>query len=350
MTNTSTPAAGNTAAAPHPGGPGSRPGQENARSFTDNLSIWLARYGVVLSLIALVVLFSVIEPGTFPTVANFRSLVANQSVLAVLSLAVLAPLMVGEFDLSVGASVSLSGVVVAQTLGAGWPIPAAIIAGLLCGGLVGVVNGILVARVGISSFVATLATATVTEGMAEWISGNQTLFSGINSGFTVLGRKLLLNSVPIEGVYVAIIAVILWYVFQRTPLGRQMLATGSGREAARLAGIPTSRRVAMSFVLAGVLAAVAGVLEVAQLGSATASVGDSLLLPAYAGAFLGATTIVVGRFNVLGTLIGVLLLAVGITGLQLLGAAEFISQIFNGCALAIAVSIAKLAGRSRAAT
>lgn len=306
------------------------------------------RFGVVAALLVLAIVFSVLEPDTFPTSSNLRSMIVNQSVLAIVALGVLAPLTVGEFDLSVGGLLSMSSVITIVLMGDGVPTVLCILVAVGACVVVGAVNGLLITYVGISSFVATLGTATLVGGLAQWWSNNQTVFEGVTEGFQKLGRTLVGGVFPISGVYVIVLAMVLWYVLARTPFGRQMLATGLGRDAARLAGIPTRARTATAFVISAAFAGFAGVLSAAQLASASPGVGESLLLPAYAGAFLGATTIVVGRFNVFGTLAGVILLAIGITGLQLLGVETFISQIFNGAALVLAVTIARLGRRQSA--
>jgi ribose transport system permease protein len=298
----------------------------------------------------MIVFFSIAEPHTFPSFDNFKSIVANQSVAAVLAMAVLAPLIVGEFDLSVGGAMSLAAVVSASLVSHGTPVALAIPLVLAIGAAVGLINAVLIVRIGLSSFVATLGMATVLAGLSRWISDNSTVYENIGRDFTQFGNVVILGFLPIQGLYVLVLAGILLYVFAFTPFGRELYATGSGRQAARLAGIPTDRRIFLAFVLSGVLAAFAGTLNAAQLGSAAPGVGEAFLLPAYAGAFLGATTIVVGRFNVIGTLVGIALLAVGITGLQLMGAANFVSDLFNGLALIVAVSVARLGARRASRT
>ena len=322
--------------------PGPTPRSRTGLDLTRDLTL---RFGVVAALVVLAIVFAVAEPDTFPTSSNLRSMLVNQSVLAVVALGVLAPLTVGEFDLSVGGLLSMSSVVTIVLLGHGLPAVLCIVVAIAACAVVGAVNGLLVTYVGISSFVATLGTATLVGGLSQWWSNNQTVFKGVTQGFRDFGTTLVGGAIPISGIYVLVLAVFLWYLLSRTPFGRQMLATGLGRDAARLAGIPTRGRTAISFVISGVFAGMAGVLSAAQLASASPGVGESLLLPAYAGAFLGATTIVVGRFNVFGTLAGVILLAIGITGLQLAGVENFISQIFNGAALVLAVTIARFGRR-----
>ena len=142
--------------------------------------------------------------------------------------------------------------------------------------------------------------------------------------------------------YLAFVLVIaLWYVYEHTPLGRALFFVGEGREAARLVGLRVDRLRFGAFVASGVISAGAGIVTAGQLGAADPSVGPSFLLPAYAAAFLGATTIKPGRFNAWGTVVALYLLVTGVTGLELLGSSSWVQEMFNGVALLIAVTFAR---------
>ncbi len=154
---------------------------------------------------------------------------------------------------------------------------------------------------------------------------------------------------PIGAFYVLTVAVVLWLVTERLPLGRYLYAIGANPKAAALNGIPVRAYVIGVFVASGVLTAFTGVLLASKLRIGQASVGLEYLLPALVGAFLGSTTIKPGRVNVWGTLVGVLILAVGISGIQQFGAAFFVEPLFNGATLVVAIGIAGYAQRRRSA-
>ena len=307
---------------------------------------FVTNYAALGVLLLLIIVFSVTEPSTFPTVDDLRGIITSQSVLAILALAVMVPLVVGEFDLSIASNFTLTAVLLAELVSHRVPLPLAFLIVLLAGAAVGLVNAFLIVRVGVSSFIATLGVGTVLSGLASWISGNSIIYQGLGGELSTLGNATIVG-IPVTAIYVLVLVLLLWYMLQHTPLGRQMYATGYGRNAARLAGIRVERRVVFAFVLGGTIAGVAGIVYTALIGSASALEGSSYLLPAFAAVFLGATTIRAGRFNVWGTVIGVFLLAVGITGLQLAGAQQYIQQIFDGAALIIAVAAARLGARSR---
>lgn len=311
----------------------------------------LNRYGLLFVFAAVLILFSLLRPSTYPTLSNFQSISSTQGVVALLALAAMLPLVVGEFDVSIGFQLGLS-----QTLCAGliikdgWPVGLAVAAAVLACCVVGVCNGLLVTRLRLPSFIATLGVGTVVLGLTQLYGSDETISGLLPSWFTNLGRDNVAD-VPLPFIYVLIAAAVLWIAYEYTAWGRECLATGGNPKAALLAGIRTRRLTFQSFVAAGLLSGLAGVLSVTILGASAPTVGLGELLPAYAAAFLGATAIRPGRFNAIGTVVAVYLLASGITGLQMLGAEYYVQQLFNGGALLIALTLSSLAAsRSRATT
>jgi ribose transport system permease protein len=144
------------------------------------------------------------------------------------------------------------------------------------------------------------------------------------------------------------LGIVLWWLLEYTPVGRYLYSIGGNPQAARLAGVRVDRITTSAFALSGVVAAFAGVILAAELGSASPDIGVPYLLPAFSAVFLGATQVFPGRVNVPGTLIAIFLLATGVKGLQLAGAPSYISSLFNGAALIIAVALAARATRRRA--
>jgi ribose transport system permease protein len=306
----------------------------------------LGRYAVVLALIAFIAFFSVLRPDTFFTTDNFESILTTESVLVIMALGLVLPLGTGEFDLSVAAVLGFSaGLLAHLTAASDWPVLLALAVTLLAALAVGVVNALFVVGVGVNSFITTLGVATIVSGLAIAIFGAETI-GGIPSTFSDPFREELFGiDTP---VYLAFgLALALWYFLEHTPTGRYVFFTGEGREAARLAGVRVNRIRFGALVASALFAWLAGVVLAAQTGAAQATYGNPFLLPAFAAAFLGATTIKVGRPNAWGTVVAVYVLAVGTTGLQLLGAADWVEDVFNGSALVLAVALARLAARER---
>jgi ribose transport system permease protein len=291
---------------------------------------------------AMIVLFSILRPDTFGTTQNFQTIFGSQSVLVVLTLGLILPLVVGEFDLSIAATLGLSAALVA-VLNAehGWPIGLAVIAALAVGPIVGLVNGFLVVVVGVEALVATLGIGTLLTGLT-YAATNYNVISGVDPGFSDFITYKILFGLPLSFYFALILATVLWYVFRYTPLGKHLMFTGAGPEVARLSGLRVHRLRVGAFVVGSLFAAFAGVILTGTFGSADANNGTSFLLPAFAAAFLGSTTIAPGRFNPWGTVVAVYFLVTGITGLQLLGFASWIQEVFYGLALVLAVTLSRL--------
>jgi ribose transport system permease protein len=291
------------------------------------------------------VVFGILRPDTFLTTSNFSTIFGSQAILVVLTLALLVPLTAGDYDLSVAATMTLACMVTALlNVNHHWPIGWAILAALVVGLVVGVVNGAIVVLLGIESLIVTLGTQTFIAGVVLWISNSQTI-SGVSESLinaVVVNRFL---GIPLEFYYGLALGLAIFYVFEFVPLGRRLLFVGRGRSVARLSGIRVARLRWGAFVVSGVISAFAGVLYAGTLGSADPTSGLSFLLPAFAAAFLGATTIFPGRFNPLGSIAAVYFLVTGITGLQLLGVQTFVQQLFYGGALVLAVALSQLARR-----
>lgn len=304
-------------------------------------------YGIVIFFVFLLIFFSIWLPDRFPTMTNLRNVLGDQAIPGMLALAAMLPLAAGEFDLSVGAILGFNSIMTAYLSAHGVSVPLVLFSCIIIGLLIGAFNAFLVVRVGINAFIATIGVGTVLAGMNLLVSGGRTLFRGIPENLKIISMGSF-GTIPLTVFYFVVLALILWYMMDYTPYGRYIHATGAGREAARLTGVRTSYYLSSAFILTGVISGICGFLTTARIGSATASVGPEYLLPAMAAAFLGATTIQRGRFNVWGTVVGALTLAVGITGLQLAGAPFWVPNLFNGFALIIAVSVAVIVGRRSA--
>jgi len=309
-----------------------------------------SRFGLIIVWALVCVFFSLLPKtsGIFPTVDNFATIFGSQAVIAILTLALVVPLITGDYDLSVAYTMTLSSMIIAVlNVQHHWPILAAVVVALLAGALVGVVNALTILFFRIDSLIVTLGTGTFVGGIVLWMSGANTI-SGISPGLVkwVIVRRLL--HVPVSFYYALLIALILWYVAEFTPLGRRMLFVGRGRNVARLSGVSVERVRLGAFVASGVISAIGGVVYAGTTGAADPTSGTQLLLPAFAAAFLGATTIYPGRFNPLGALAAVFFLVTGITGFQLLGAQSYVQQLFYGGALVIAVALSQLARKRQA--
>jgi ribose transport system permease protein len=308
----------------------------------------LERYGLLV-LFAVVVLFFWLSGETplFMTTANVQNVLGNQAVLGVIAVGSVLPLATGQIDLSVAPAAGLSSIATA-----GWMSTAhdgllvAVLGGLLVGVAVGLVNGLLVAKAGINSIIVTLGTTSLISAAVQWYTSGLALTTGISPDLVKVGLGTWFG-IPRPLYFLIVAAVLVWYLLEHTPLGRYLYATGTNPKAAELVGLPVPRLQLFSFVSAGFLAGVAGVLLVGVQSGGNPQIGPGYTLPALAAAFLGATTIKPGRYNIPGTVAAVFFLAFSINGLTLWGADTWVSDLFNGAALIIAVGVAVVSGRRR---
>jgi ribose transport system permease protein len=290
--------------------------------------------------IVMFIVFAIWVPDTFLQWNTWKALFDAQAVTAILAVGLVIALSAGTFDLAIGTELGLGAIFVSWLLvDKGVPLVPAFILTLIAGGVIGLANGLLVTKVRIDSFIATLGMSSVLLALIAWISNSQQIL-GVGSSFEKLGTTEIFGlTLPVYLMLVVGLAV--WYVLERTPLGRRVYATGGNVEAARLAGVRVAAVAIGSLVACGVIAAFAGMLETANLGTGDPTIGPAYLLPAFSAAFLGSTQFRGGRFNVWGTIVAVIVLATGVKGLQLAGAPIWIPDLFNGAALLIAVGLAK---------
>lgn len=303
----------------------------------------VTRIGAVYVLIGIIVVFSLWRPEVFPTITTLKSVLNENAVIAIVSLSLIIPLCTGVFDLSIGnvmavCSVMLAWMIVEQ----GVSLPVAIAAALVVALIVGMVNAFIIVVIGIDSFIATLGTGALLQAVTLLISKGQAIASTELN--TSLGNVATTNLGGIQiTVFVAlVIAAAIWWMLEHTVTGRRLYATGFNEEATRLAGVPTRRLRFGSLLASALIAGIAGILLTAQVGSGSPDIGPAYLLTAFATAFLGATQIKSGRFNAVGTIIGVLLIGTGTAGLTLVGAQPWALSMFTGLVLIVSLVLTRL--------
>jgi ribose transport system permease protein len=309
----------------------------------------LERYGLLLFLAGVAVLFSVLPATTelFPTGRNIDALLGNQTVVTIAALAAIVPLIPNHFDVSVGSVLGLSAIGTAAAMSRFHAsLPVAILVGVGIGALIGVINGALIAYGGLNAVIVTLAATIIISGVVELYTSGVTINTGISGTLTDFGSLKWLG-IPRPAWLLLAVCLVVWYVLEQTPLGRRLYMIGENPQAAHLIGVRVKRLTFLSFVIAGALAGVAGVVLCARTGGANPNDGPGYLFPALVAAFLGTTAIRPGRFNVWGTLAAVFFVAVTVNGLSLSGAEPWVQPVFNGVALLVAVALAALLAARR---
>ena len=327
--------------------PGSAAFEPAATSVARRLGdLRLGRFSGVYLLLVFIAIFAVWIPHTFLTTTTAQTIGDEQAITVILALGVIISMSAGQFDLSIAQNLGLGAAVCIKLLtSAHLPAGAAVFATVAACGACGLVNAGLVVIVGLDSFIATLGTSSVLLALTEMLTHDN--FVGPTSGgfSTFVSWKPL--GIPILVVYALLVAVVVWYVLEHTPVGRRIYATGANPDTARLSGIPTRRYIAGSLIATGLIAGLAAVLLAAKLGTVSPDVGPPYLLPSFAAVFLSATQLKPGRFNVWGMVLAIVLLATGVKGLVLAGGALWITDLFNGVALLTAVGLAVMFQRRR---
>jgi ribose transport system permease protein len=302
----------------------------------------LNTYSAVYVLAAIYVVFGFSIPNTFLTPLTLRLTLSGQVVTGIVALALLIPLLGGTFDLSVGAMVAFSLAIISWFgLHTHVNIAVACLIAVAACAVVGAISGFIVVRLRVDSFIATLGMSQVLAAAALYISQNQDISGVFSHTFLNLVQKTVFG-MQLSVYYLLILALVLWYVLERTPLGRRLFAAGANPEAARLSGVRTDRLVWGSLVSSAVIAGLGGIIYGSQVGAFSNSFGAPLLFPAFAAVFFGATQ-VKQRPNVWGTMLALYTLAFGVEGIQLafVQGVYWITPAFNGAALIIAVAIAR---------
>jgi ribose transport system permease protein len=324
------------------------PDHENRASFAKRLgrALSVRKIGALYVLIIISIIFSIWAPALFPRWATVLQIVNSNAIGALAALTLIFPLSAGVFDLSEAYTMSLTGVVVAVlVVNHNVPFWLAILAALGFAFMVGMLNVGVVVIMKIDSFIGTLATGSLVVALIALVSGGNTI-AGVQlfGGFAKIAQGKFLGFVyPVW--YALILAVIVWYVFEYTAFGRRLYATGFNKRAARLAGVQTDWLQAITLIVGAVVAGLIGIVLASFIGAGSGDIGTPYLLTSFAAVFLGATQVKEGRFNAPGTIIAILLLGTGETGLTLANAPSWTGSAFTGVVLIAALAVTGLQRR-----
>jgi len=313
-----------------------------------SLSYIFNTYNLLIILAGVIIVFSILLPNSFPTLYNLKSILNYQAIVVLLAIAVTIPIAAGHFDLSAGYSSCLLHILTVGLIcqqGLPWPVVIVII--LACGALIGLINGILITRIGIHSFIATLGVGYVVYGIAYWYTdGKQVLGSGLPQAFLSINSTW--GIIPTTFIITMIIAVIVYICMEFLPAGRCLYFLGSNEKAANLTGISSKKYMLLAFVCSGVIVAMASIMMASVFRVGQTSVGPNYLMNSFAGALMSSVAFKSGKSNVWGTVCSVLLMATVVSGLQQMGAAYFVEPLLQGLMLIVAVSWAVITKRNRA--
>jgi ribose transport system permease protein len=296
----------------------------------------------------LVVIFALWIPDLFLSWDNFRTILSFQAISTIVALGLIIPVAAGAFDLTIAGALTVSAVFTGWALLDHRGVVFACTGALLIGVVIGLANALVVVKFKVDSFIGTLGMSSILAAVAYMISGGGQLVlpEAGYAPFLDFARQQWFG-ISASVYYAGALAVVIWWMLEYTPGGRYLYAVGGNPVAARLAGVKVGRIIMLSFIASAVVASFAGIVYLSQNANGAPDSGTNYLLPAFSAVFLGATQIRPGRVNVVGTLVAILLLATGVTGLQLAGAPTYVTQLFNGAALIIAMALAARTARRR---
>ena len=321
---------------------------------------WLFRLRALVALVILVIVFSLLSPA-FLTLANLTILLKHVAINAIMAIGMTFVILSGGIDLSVGSIAGLAGMVAGGLIDHGLIFrPAGVVVyfnvwlvvaiALAAGAVVGWLNGVVVARLGVAPFIATLGSMYVARGAALLLSNGAT-FPNLagkpelhNTGFPVIGSGSLL-AIPIPIWILIVLAAGSAFVAVRTPFGRHVYALGGNERAAQLSGVRVRRVKVAVYVISGICSAIVGVIIASQLASAHPATGQSFELNAIAAVVLGGTSLMGGRGGIGGTIAGALVIGALADGLVLLGVSEFSQIVIKGLVIVFAVILDQLQQR-----
>lgn len=301
----------------------------------------LRNNGTIIASLLIIVVFSMLRPTVFPTWGNFINITRQISLLVVIALGATLVMTVDEFDLSVGAIASLGGVIGAKMATAGIPIVFCFIAPALICLVIGYVNGWIVTKFKVLSFITTLAMSTILAGFTYWFTGGATVFTGIPASFKYIGGTSFLG-IPLLSIIMILLSIALWFVMRHTSFGRKLYAIGGNEAASQVSGINVKKYKNAAFALCAAFAGLTGVLMASRLGSAHPTGGDGLFLQSYAAVFLGRTVFKEGVPNVWGTFVGAAVLGILANGLTILQVPTFMQDVITGFIIIAAVVFQKI--------
>lgn len=311
------------------------PAQRSA-SQTNMRSV-VSRLGLLLVILIFIAVMSILSP-VFLSVANFKNLFIQSTILAVLALGQTFVIITRGIDLSIGGTMALSSAVcIGLTLYAGVPAPLALLVALAIGAAIGLINGVAVTRLGITPLIVTLATLSIARG-ATFVYTNGANVTPVPDLVSAFGRGQLFG-IPYSVILLALLAVICHFVLARTVFGRSVFATGGNETASRLAGIPTGRIIIATYVICGILAAVAGLILTARLESAGPRAGVGIELTVIAACVIGGTSLFGGTGSIMGTLLGVALISLVSNAINLLGVPPAWDDLVKGLVIFVAAVV-----------
>jgi len=305
-----------------------------------NLNSYSERFGLIIAFLIMIFTMSLLSD-RFLTLSNTLNILRQSSINGIIAVGMTMVILTAGIDLSVGSILGLTAVITADLLHSGIPPFLAVIIGLLLGIFIGLVNGLLITRIKIPPFIATLGMMTLARGLAFTYTQGKPI-TGLNESFRVMGTGMI-GSIPLPVIIAALVFVVGYLFLKKSRHGENIYALGNNETAAGFSGISVKRYVTFVYAASGFLSALAGMIIVGRLDSAQPIIGQGYEFDAIAAVVVGGTSFTGGHGSIWGTLIGVLIIAVINNGLNLLDVSSFYEQVVKGVVIAVALLLHRLA-------
>ncbi|HCS11524.1 MAG TPA: ABC transporter permease [Clostridiales bacterium] len=306
-----------------------------------SISNILKSYGTLIASLLIIITFTILRPQYFATISNAINISRQISLLVVISIGATFVMTIGEFDLSIGAQASLGGIIAAMLAVEGVPIILAFIIPMAVGAIIGLLNGLIITKFKVLSFIITLGMSTILAGVTFWLTNGATIFENIPQAFKFIGTERIMG-IPLLTIIMVILVIAFSFIMKNTLLGRRLYSIGGNEVAARVSGINVDRNKIIGFSICGVLSTLAGVLLSSRLGSAHPNGGDGMFLQAYAAVYIGSTISKQGVPNIVGTFVGAAILGILANGLTILQVPTFMQDLLTGLIIIGAVILQRL--------
>jgi ribose transport system permease protein len=306
-----------------------------------NISNILKSYGTLIASLLIIITFTILRPQYFATVSNAINISRQISLLVVISIGATFVMTIGEFDLSIGAQASLGGIMAAMLAVEGVPIILAFIIPMVVGAIIGLLNGFIITKFKVLSFIITLGMSTILAGVTFWLTNGATIFENVPLAFKFIGTEKIMG-IPMLTIIMVILVIVFSFIMKNTLLGRRLYSIGGNQVAARVSGINVDKNKIIAFSICGILSTLAGVLLSSRLGSAHPNGGDGMFLQAYAAVYIGSTISKQGVPNIVGTFVGAAILGILANGLTILQVPTFMQDLLTGLIIIGAVILQKL--------
>jgi len=312
---------------------------KQSANLTETVQKFMA-FGV---LILLIILFGALSGGKFIAVNNLLTVVLQITPYAILGFGLTFVLITGGTDLSAGSVVGFGGIICAKCITQGYGLFISIVVGIAAGALTGVINGLVITKMNVTPFIATLGTQFAFRGLTQLVGAGKPVSiqslenKEIVSQFKFIGGGTVFGKIPFPAIIMLVLAIIMGIVLAKTGFGRRLYAVGSNEEAARLSGINVFKTKLLAYVLCGATSAMAGILLAARLASAQSNAGTGYELEGIAAAVIGGTSVMGGEGGILGTIIGAAVMGVLRNGLNLVKVDAFVQMVIIGAIIIIGV-------------